>query len=990
MSLGITSGNAVISGATGQALHSGLANFSGLSATGTSGLVQISASALGLLADTLSVTLHAGTVAAIELSASAPSIQLGETGNVELSALLRDTNGNLAERGNNQVLFTLIGPGSFASGLSAVDAASGIARTVVSAAEAGTLYVEASVGSAVGALSIPVISIQPPYLDLDASLQSIPADGSIATQLTVSLRDSRGQLLSEDDSTPVNFSLSGGHGLLSDDEVIARGGLVSVSLRGLGIAGLLTVRAEADGLEAAEIVLRANAAAPHRIDLVALPPTIVADRNSTTIISAVVRDSLGNIVVDSNVEIHFDISGDLAEITGPHTAMTEDGNARTMLRSSIRAGEIEITATVPGLVTGQTRLHLTAGPAAKIQLRATPTALPADVVSTAQLTADILDVHGNQVTDDSTRAISFSVSGGPGEILAPAFSLTHAGRANALLQSTGPPGKILVFAGATGLAPATFEISVRQAQVPHFADELSTLNLVEDGPAVRLDLSALVNDGDSSLEDLRFAVTANSAQVRLKIEGYELVATPIIRDYWGHLTATLTVRDPTGLESSALLPITVLPQNDPPQFVSAPDSVVPADSLFIYQLSATDADGDRLTFKLIEGPQGMAFDRALGRAVWRTPAPGVHFVAFAVSDGATTTTQRFQIRVADDITEFRFTSQPATRTRRGQLYTYQPEIYNAADRPLAYSLVAGPQRMHIDKRTGMITWISTDADPTLLDIALQVSDGTQQQTQRFQILLVEGNTAPVILSAPVEVAWIDSLYIYSLRATDPDGNTLAYTIVEGPSAMRIDPLAGLLAWAPEEGDIGVYEIILNAYDGQDATVQRYQLQVQRPGNPPRIGPLKGLAFTPDAKLVAQIELNPLVTDPDHRDQDLLWSFAHLSGDLVSIDYDPIAQTVRFSATAGFNAARIRLTVSDPDGHTAERILRLGLREEGDFNGDATIDLDDFFRFVDAFGADADAPAWDDRADLNGDGQIDFDDFFVFIERFEENNARSGD
>jgi hypothetical protein len=38
--------------------------------------------------------------------------------------------------------------------------------------------------------------------------------------------------------------------------------------------------------------------------------------------------------------------------------------------------------------------------------------------------------------------------------------------------------------------------------------------------------------------------------------------------------------------------------------------------------------------------------------------------------------------------------------------------------------------------------------------------------------------------APVEVAWIDSLYIYSLRATDTDDNTLAYNIVEGPADMR--------------------------------------------------------------------------------------------------------------------------------------------------------------------------------------------------------------
>ena len=983
------SGPAFIDGPVSVRVDNGRASTQ-LKAGGTSGSARVLASAPGLLADTLDIGLLAGPVAAIELSGALPSIQLDETDRVELSALLQDARGNRVDHSDNQVLFTLSGPGSFAAGLSTVVADSGIARTIVSAAEPGTLHVEASVGGAVSSIAIPVISTQPPYLTLNASRQNIPADGSIATRLSAVLRDPRGQLLGEDDSTPVRFSLIGGHGLLDAEEVIARGGLASVDLRGLGIAGPLTVRAEATGLESAQIELYANAAAPHRIDVVALPATIVADRNSTAVLSAVIRDSLGNIVVDSAVEVRFSIDGDRAEIVGPQTATAEEGNARTTLRSSIRSGEVEITATVPGLVSGRTRLHLIAGPAAKIQLRATPTALPADVVSTSQLTAEILDVHGNKVSDDSATAISFSVSGGPGKVLDPDFALTADGQASALLQSTGSPGKILVFAGASGLAPATFEIPVRQAQVPRFTDELAPLKLVEDGPAVRLDLSALATDGDSGLESLRFTATSDSSQIRLEVEGSELIVTPISENFWGNLLATLTVRDPTGLESSALLPIAVQPHNDPPLIVSSPDSVVTADSLFVYRLIATDADDDPLTFSLLEGPQGMAFDRALHRAVWRTPSPGIHPVVFAVSDGEATSLQRFRIRVGAADSGLRFTSQPATRARRGQLYTYQPQVENATGGSLTYALATGPRRMHVDSRTGMLTWISTDSDPALLDVALQVSSDDRQQIQRFQIRLVEGNIAPAILSTPAAVAWIDSLYIYSLQATDADGDTLVYTIAEGPSGMRINPLIGLVAWAPEEDDIGMHEIVLNAYDGREATVQRYQIEVRRPGFPPQIGPLKGLAFAPDSRLSAQIELNPLVTDPDHADRELNWSFARVSGDPISIDYDPAAQTVRFDAITQFSTARIRLTVRDPDGHTAERVLRLGLREGGDFNGDATIDLDDFFRFVDAFGTDADADAWEPTADLNGDGQVDFDDFFVFIERFEKNNAPPSD
>ena len=86
-----------------------------------------------------------------------------------------------------------------------------------------------------------------------ASLQTIPADGSVATQLNAVLRDARDQIIRDDDTIPMRFSLVRCHGLFDAEEVIARDGLVSVALRGLGIAGSLKVQAEAPGLETAEL-----------------------------------------------------------------------------------------------------------------------------------------------------------------------------------------------------------------------------------------------------------------------------------------------------------------------------------------------------------------------------------------------------------------------------------------------------------------------------------------------------------------------------------------------------------------------------------------------------------------------------------------------------------------------------------------------------------------------------------------------------------------
>ena len=204
--------------------------------------------------------------------------------------------------------------------------------------------------------------------------------------------------------------------------------------------------------------------------------------------------------------------------------------------------------------------------------------------------------------------------------------------------------------------------------------------------------------------------------------------------------------------------------------------------------------------------------------------------------------------------------------------------------------------------------------------------------------------------------------------------------------MRINPLAGQVAWAPEIDDLGFHDIALNANDGQTTTVHRFRLHVRQTARAPQLKPLKGIAFDPNSELATLLDLDPLVTDPDHSAGEMTWSFTRLSGDPVTIDYDPRARTVRFAAPGFFNTARVRLTVSDPDGFSASRELRLGLRERGDFNGDAAIDLDDFFRFVDAFDTAQDARQWDGAADLNGDGQVDFDDFFDFIERFEKSNG----
>ena len=112
---------------------------------------------------------------------------------------------------------------------------------------------------------------------------------------------------------------------------------------------------------------------------------------------------------------------------------------------------------------------------------------------------------------------------------------------------------------------------------------------------MQLALGDLVSDGDSYRDDLSFAVSTDSAQVHLEIVDGALVATPVTPDFWGEIAATITVRDPTGLETSVPLSIAVQSRNDPPHITSTPDTVIAADVHLVYQLTATAADADALT-----------------------------------------------------------------------------------------------------------------------------------------------------------------------------------------------------------------------------------------------------------------------------------------------------------------------------------------------------------------------------------------------------------
>ncbi|QDV25744.1 putative Ig domain-containing protein [Aureliella helgolandensis] len=75
------------------------------------------------------------------------------------------------------------------------------------------------------------------------------------------------------------------------------------------------------------------------------------------------------------------------------------------------------------------------------------------------------------------------------------------------------------------------------------------------------------------------------------------------------------------------------------------------------------------------------------------------------------------------------------------------------------------------------------------------------------------NVAPSgFSSTPVDSIEAGNEYRYAARATDPDGQTLTYSMLVGPEGATIDPATGVLQWSTDQADIGSHRITLRATD----------------------------------------------------------------------------------------------------------------------------------------------------------------------------------
>lgn len=210
-----------------------------------------------------------------------------------------------------------------------------------------------------------------------------------------------------------------------------------------------------------------------------------------------------------------------------------------------------------------------------------------------------------------------------------------------------------------------------------------------------------------------------------------LSGTPQSGDVATYTNIVISVSDGRASASLPAFSIEVQPPpNRSPTISGTPPTSVAATRAYLFQPSASDPDGDRLTWSIENRPAWASFDTATGRLSGTPSASQVGTysnIRISVSDGtATASLPAFTITVTvAPNTPPTISGTPPTTVVAGTAYTFTPTAADADGNPLTFSVQNLPSWATFSASTGRISGTPTASQVgTYSNIVISVSDGT--------------------------------------------------------------------------------------------------------------------------------------------------------------------------------------------------------------------------------------------------------------------------
>jgi len=308
--------------------------------------------------------------------------------------------------------------------------------------------------------------------------------------------------------------------------------------------------------------------------------------------------------------------------------------------------------------------------------------------------------------------------------------------------------------------------------------------------------------------------------------------------------SNIVIRVSDGRTSTALPPfsITVVPANSPPTISGSPPPTATVGRSYSFRPTASDANGDALTFSIANRPAWASFSSSTGRL---SGAPGstrvgtYSNIVISVSDGrASAALPPFSITVVAANSPPTISGSPPPTATVGRSYSFRPNASDPNGDALTFSIANRPSWASFNSRTGRLSGTpGSTRVGTYPNIVISVSDGRASTAlPAFTITVVAANSPPTMSGSPPPTVTVGRTYSFRPTASDPNGDDLTFSIANRPAWASFSSSTGRLYGTPGSTRVGTYSnIVISVSDGRAITaLPPFSITVVAANSPPTI------------------------------------------------------------------------------------------------------------------------------------------------------------
>ena len=164
------------------------------------------------------------------------------------------------------------------------------------------------------------------------------------------------------------------------------------------------------------------------------------------------------------------------------------------------------------------------------------------------------------------------------------------------------------------------------------------------------------------------------------------------------------------------------------------------------------------------------------------------------------------------------TSTPPDTVVEGGVYTYQPTAYGSIAEWGFGPDNDSPTGLGINNQTGEITFTAGASDAGTYTVQISATDTYGRTTyQAFTLTITSADNppeAPVANVVPPYYAMVNRDFSLAFTSTDPDDDTLEFSLVTGPVGMALpDVYTPAIEWTPTQGQEGAHAFQVTVTDG---------------------------------------------------------------------------------------------------------------------------------------------------------------------------------